>query len=118
VLALWPAVLETVRSANAMLGAVVEDARPVELVGSRLVVAFTQDGAFQQRKAEDSANRTVLTRALAQVTGHELSLDYQLREREATPPPEPLSEEELVRLLKDEFDAEQLADTGEEEDDD
>jgi DNA polymerase-3 subunit gamma/tau len=107
---LWPAVLETVRAGNAMLGAVVEDARPVELVGNRLVLAFAEDAAFLRRKAEDRANRTALADAVSRVTGASLSLDYELREREAPVKAPPLTEEELVRHLKDEFDAEQLAD--------
>jgi hypothetical protein len=111
---LWPAVLETVRAGNAMLGAVVEDARPVELVGNRLVLAFAEDAAFLRRKAEDRANRTALADAVSRVTGASLSLDYELREREAPVKAPPLSEEELVRHLKDEFDAEQLADAREE----
>ena len=110
----WPAVLDTVRGANAMLGAVVADARPVELVGNHLVLAFAEDAAFLRRKAETGANRAALAEALSRVTGASLSLDYELREREVLAAPVPLTEAELVRHLKDEFDAEQLADAHEE----
>jgi DNA polymerase-3 subunit gamma/tau len=110
----WPAVLATVRSDNAMLGAVVEDARPVALDGSRLVLAFAEDAAFLRRKAEDRANRTVVTDALRSVTGQSLSLDYELREGQTAPEARALSNEEMVRAFKDEFDAEELADTNEE----
>jgi DNA polymerase-3 subunit gamma/tau len=113
-LELWPAVLDTVRGANAMLGAVVADARPVELVGNHLVLAFAEDAAFLRRKAETGANRAALADALSHVTGASLSLDYELREREPLAQPAPLTEAELVRHLKDEFDAEQLADAHEE----
>jgi DNA polymerase-3 subunit gamma/tau len=113
-LELWPAVLDTVRGANAMLGAVVADARPVELVGNHLVLAFAEDAAFLRRKAETGANRAALADALSRVTGASLSLDYELREREPLAQPAPLTEAELVRHLKDEFDAEQLADAHEE----
>ena len=45
-----------------MLGAVVDDARPVELDGDRLVLAFGEDAAFLRRKAEERANRGALER--------------------------------------------------------
>jgi DNA polymerase III subunit gamma/tau len=104
----WPAVVATLRSGNAMLGAVVEDAEPVELDGSRLVLAFAEDAAFLRRKAEDSASRLALSDALTQVTGLSLSLDYASHERAA--PPEALSDAELVRRFKAEFDGEELPD--------
>jgi DNA polymerase-3 subunit gamma/tau len=107
----WPAVVATLRASNAMLGAVIEDAQPVELDGSRLVLAFAADAAFLRRKAQDGASRKALSAAVTQVTGRALSLDYELRAPEAE---EMLSEEELVRRLKDEFDAEELPSVDEE----
>jgi DNA polymerase-3 subunit gamma/tau len=106
----WPAVVATLRSENAMLGAVVEDAEPVELNGSRLVLAFAEDAAFLRRKAEDRASRTALSDAVTQVTGRSLSLDYALREPGTKLAPENLSDEELVRRFKVEFDGEELRD--------
>jgi DNA polymerase-3 subunit gamma/tau len=110
----WPAVISTLRSTNAMLGAVVEDAQPVALDGSRLVVAFAEDAAFLRRKAEDRASRTALSEAVTQVTGRSLSLDYELRALGTKTKPEPLTEEEMVRRFKDEFDAEELPSADEE----
>jgi DNA polymerase-3 subunit gamma/tau len=106
----WPAVVATLRSENAMLGAVVEDAEPVELNGSRLVLAFAEDAAFLRRKAEDRASRTALSDAVTQVTGRSLSLDYALRAPGTKLAPENLSDEELVRRFKVEFDGEELRD--------
>jgi DNA polymerase-3 subunit gamma/tau len=111
----WPAVVSTLRSSNALLGAVVEDAKPIQLDGSRLVLGFAADAAFMRKKAEDRASRTALSEALTQVTGRSLSLDYELREHEAPEEPVTLSEEELVRRLKDEFDGEELPSGDEEE---
>jgi hypothetical protein len=91
-----------------MLGAVLEDAQPIELDGSRLVLAFAADAAFLRRKAQDRASRTALSDAVTQVTGRLLSLDYELRAPEEAAEPVTLSNEELVRRLKDEFDAEEL----------
>ena len=106
----WPAVVATLRSENAMLGAVVEDAEPVELDGSRLVLAFAEDAAFLRRKAEDRASRTALSDAVTQVTGRSLSLDYAMRAPGTKLAPENLSDEELVRRFKVEFDGEELRD--------
>jgi len=91
-----------------MLGAVVEDAQPVALDGSRLVLAFAADAAFMRKKAEDRASRSALSDAVTKVTGRSLSLDYELRELDDPAEPLTLSAEELVRRLKDEFDAEEL----------
>jgi DNA polymerase-3 subunit gamma/tau len=110
----WPDVLETVRASNAMLGAVVDVARPVELAGDRLVLAFGQDAAFLRQKAEERATRSALAEAVRAVTGHALTFSYELREGHEPPPPVPLSEDELVARLKDEFDAEELSGNDEE----
>ena len=112
---LWPDVLDTVRAANAMLGAVVDDARPVELAGDRLVLAFGEDAAFLRKKAEERATRSALTEAVRAVTGHALTFAYELREGEGPSQPLPLSEDELVARLKDEFDAEELGETDQED---
>ena len=104
----WPAVVATLRASNAMLGAVIEDAQPVALDGSRLVLAFAADAAFMRKKAEDRASRSALSDAVTKVTGRSLSLDYELRELDGPAQPLTLSADELVRRLKDEFDAEEL----------
>jgi DNA polymerase-3 subunit gamma/tau len=113
-IAVWPDVLDTVRASNAMFGAVVDVASPVELAGDRLVLAFGEDAAFQRRKAEERATRTALADAVRAVTGHALTFSYEVREGHAPPPPQPLSEDELIERLKDEFDAEELGDVVEE----
>ena len=110
----WPTVLDTVRATNAMLCAVVGDAEPVELAGDRLVLAFGEDAGFVRRKAEERANRAALSEAVRAVTGHVVTLTYELRAGEGPPPPVPLSDDELVARLVDEFDAEVLGDTDEE----
>ena len=111
----WPDVLDSVRASNAMLGAVVDVANPVELAGDRLVLAFGQDAAFLRQKAEERATRSALADAVRAVTGHVLTFSYELREGQGSPQPQPLSEDELVGLLKDEFDAEELSGNEEEE---
>jgi DNA polymerase-3 subunit gamma/tau len=112
---MWPDVLDSVRAGNAMLGAVVDVARPVELAGDRLVLAFGEDDPFLRQKAEERATRTALADAVRAVTGHALTFSYELREGHGPPAPQALSEDELVARLKDEFDAEELP--GNEEED-
>ncbi|MGD0386531.1 MAG: DNA polymerase III subunit gamma/tau [Solirubrobacteraceae bacterium] len=111
----WPDVLDSVRASNAMLGAVVDVASPVELAGDRLVLAFGKDAAFLRQKAEERATRSALADAVRAVTGHVLTFSYELREGQAPAQPQPLSEDELVGLLKDEFGAEELSGNEEEE---
>jgi DNA polymerase III subunit gamma/tau len=106
--ALWPDVLDNVRASNALLGAVVDVALPVELAGDRLVLAFGSEDAFQREKAEERATRSALADAVRAVTGHALTFSYESREGRAVPAPRQLSDDELVARLKDEFDAEEL----------
>jgi DNA polymerase-3 subunit gamma/tau len=112
---LWPDVLDTVRAGNAMLAAVVDVASPVELAGDRLVLAFAHDDTFLRQKAEERATRSALAEAVRAVTGHALTFSYELREGVLSAQPQPLSEDELVARLKDEFDAEELSDNEHEE---
>ena len=112
---LWPDVLDTVRAGNAMLGAVVDVARPVELAGDRLVLAFGEDATFLRQKAEERATRSALADAVRAVTGHVLTFSYELRAGEEERTRRPLSEDELVAQLKDQFDAEELSGDEDEE---
>jgi DNA polymerase-3 subunit gamma/tau len=100
---LWPAVLETVRGENAMVAALLTDARPTVLEGRQLTVAFPGDAEFSRRKAE--ANSDLLRSALQGITGHTFGISFELG-REVAPEPAPvLGEEELLQRLKDEFGA-------------
>ncbi len=107
----WPAVVDTVRARNAMLAALLADARPVAISERDLIVAFPAGAAFLKRKAEQDDHRRVTAEALRTVTGQALVLRYELREdaeleqQGGTPA---LSGEELVRRFMEEFDAEEL----------
>jgi len=78
---LWPAVVDMVRGENALLGALIAEARPAELQGEELTLAF--GSTFLKKKAEDPANRMTVTEALRAVTGSRLTLSYELREAPA-----------------------------------
>jgi hypothetical protein len=110
---LWPAAVEAVREENAMVGALLAEARPFELEGNCLTVAFAEGAAFSKKKAEN--NRALLAKALRDLTGHTLELTYELRDgvdshtgySEAS---SSLDEEQLLERLKQEFGATEVFD--------
>jgi DNA polymerase-3 subunit gamma/tau len=110
----WPAVVDLVRGVNAMLAALLSDARPIAVTQRELTVAFPPGAAFLKRKAEQDDHRRVAADALKRVSGQSLALRYELRETadpESEPPGVPsLSGEELVKRFLEEFNAEELLD--------
>jgi DNA polymerase III subunit gamma/tau len=109
----WPAVVDMVRGQNAMLAALLADARPVTVGERDLTLAFPSGAAFLKRKAEQEDHRRVTAEALRTVTGQALMLRYELREEpeaEEEAGTAVLSGEELVRRFLEEFDAEELPD--------
>ncbi|MEA2208430.1 MAG: polymerase subunit gamma/tau [Solirubrobacteraceae bacterium] len=108
-LAWWPAVVDLVRDGNAMLGACIQDARPVEVTGEDLTVAF--GAPFLKKKAEKPDNRAAVTAALHDVTGRRWRLSYELHDGVGAPDGDesaPRTEQEWVERFIDEFDAEEL----------
>jgi hypothetical protein len=107
---LWPAVLDVVRGDNALLAAVIADARPVAVAGEELTVAFAPGAAFLKKKAEDQPNRAAVADALRQITGRPLRPCYELRDL----PSEDgggtvvLTPDEAFERFVAEFDAEEL----------
>ena len=89
-----------------MLGAALGAARPMAVEADRLTVAFPADAAFVKKKAE--ANRELVQRALRGLTGHTLTVAYELREDALPAGPELLGEEELIERLRAEFAAEEV----------
>jgi DNA polymerase-3 subunit gamma/tau len=111
-LAWWPAVVDLVRTDNALLGALIEEARPVEVTGEDLTVAFAASAPFLKKKAEDPDNRAAVTAALRDVTGQRWRLSYELQDELVAAEgaaPAARSEEEWVRRFIEEFDAEELS---------
>ena len=109
----WPAVVDVVRGANAMLAALLADARPVAVGERELTVAFPPGAAFLKRKAEQDDHRRVAADAFRKVSGQTRLLRYELREADEvqTEPEgtENLSGEELVKRFLEEFNAEETA---------
>jgi hypothetical protein len=110
---LWPAALDAVREQNAMVAALLGEARPSGIAGSELTVSFPEGAEFSRKKAD--ANRELLKTALRGLTGRNVGVKYDL----GAPPPgeaEPLaamSEDELLERLKAEFKAEEVFDDDE-----
>ena len=110
----WPAVVELVRGANAMLAALLADARPIAVSEREVTIAFPPGAAFLKRKADQDDHRRVAADAFKRVTGRALALRYELRdgadpESESAGIPS-LSGEELVKRFLEEFNAEELLD--------
>jgi DNA polymerase-3 subunit gamma/tau len=114
-LAWWPAVVDLVRTGNALLGACIEEARPVEVTGEDLTVAFSATAPFLKKKAENPDNRAVVTAALHDITGKRWRLSYELQDGLAGQEgAESVSdtEEEWLKRFMEEFDAEELPGEG------
>jgi DNA polymerase-3 subunit gamma/tau len=109
---LWPAVVELVRSQNALIGALIAEARPVAVAGEDLTLAFASSAQFLKKKAEDPANRLTVGEALRAVTGGRWRLSYELRDDlgadEGAPAAAERTEEDWIRRFVEEFDAEEM----------
>ena len=117
VYALWPAVVDLVRSEHALLGAVIGEARPVAVDGEELTLAYPFTAEFYKKKAEDPANRAAVGEALGALAGGRWKLRYELRDTPASQGEQgsPVrSEEEWVARFMEEFDAEELTDAQDE----
>ncbi|HKO27920.1 MAG TPA: DNA polymerase III subunit gamma/tau [Solirubrobacteraceae bacterium] len=108
--ACWPAVVDLVRAENAMLAALLSDARPIAVRDQELTLAFPGGAAFLKKKAEQDDYRRVAGEALQAVTGQRLVLRYELRDAadEEAGGEQVLSGEELVQRFMEEFDAEEV----------
>ena len=107
---LWPAVVEHVRGHNAMLAALLADARPVAVTERDLTLAFPAGADFLKRKAAQDDHRRTTVEAVRALSGQALALRYELSEGTLLEEDggQELSGEELVRRFIEEFDAEEL----------
>jgi DNA polymerase III subunit gamma/tau len=107
----WPAVVDVIRTDNAMLAALLEEARPVSASGGELVLAFPAGAAFLKRKAEQDDHRRAAVDALRTITGRRTTLVYELRAApEGEEESQAISTDELVRRFMEEFNAEEILD--------
>jgi DNA polymerase-3 subunit gamma/tau len=113
----WPAVVDTVKAGNLMLGAAIAKSRPCDLRGEELTIAFGPEDSFYRRKAEDQACRQLVTEAIRSLTGASLRIAYDSREEDADEPDHvpTISEDEIIDRFKQEFEAEEIVPHDDEE---
>jgi hypothetical protein len=112
---LWPAVVDHLRdSGSAMLSTLFDEAKPLGIDEERSVVriGFPASAKFQKKKAESPTNIERMTEAVASIAGHRLRPVYELidepGEGAAQEKAPEMSEDELVDLVKDSFDASEV----------
>jgi DNA polymerase-3 subunit gamma/tau len=114
IVSLWPAVADAVGEENGMLSAALAAATPTALEADRLTIAFPADAAFVKKKAEQG--RDIVAGAVRGMTGHALSLSFELSDSVAPPPgPATLNHDQLIERLRAEFAAEEVFDEPDEE---
>ena len=109
---LWPAVIELVLAEHALCGAVIADTRPIGVAGEDLAVGFPTGAEFLKKKAEDPANRQIVTDALRHLAGGRWRISYDLDpDLDAAGEgglARTYSEEEWIERFKAELDAEEI----------
>jgi DNA polymerase-3 subunit gamma/tau len=118
VLAVWPAVLDTLRGDNMVLATALSHGRPVALDGRELTVAFREADSFKRRKAESESQ--VVGNAVREIAGAPYRLRFEERELPdagdaSGAPAAPPTGDEFVARLVSEFDAEEIVPEPDEE---
>jgi DNA polymerase III gamma/tau subunit len=106
------AVLPALEEKSIPTASVLREAHPSELSGDTLTVEFPRTAAFHRQLAEEPKNATLLADALYEVTGRRLALAFAVGENggdgEGAHEETPHSEDDLVSLIKDTFDAQEV----------
>jgi DNA polymerase-3 subunit gamma/tau len=109
---IWPAVIERVREAEGgeMLAALLSDARPAAIEDDVLVLNYPHSASFSKRKVENPANGERITEMLKLVAGRPLRIRVELTEDEQPTLDQQaeVDEEEIIRRVKDAFNAEEV----------
>ncbi|MEI7760880.1 MAG: DNA polymerase III subunit gamma/tau [Thermoleophilia bacterium] len=104
-------VVDAVRDRSIPISTLLVEARPVEISGDTLTIEFSPAAGFHRSQIEEPKNLALLAEALYEVTGR------RLRVKTTTGPapdpaedesPQELSEEDVISLLKETFDAEEV----------
>jgi DNA polymerase III subunit gamma/tau len=107
------AILPAVGERSIPTASVLNEARPVELVDDRLVLEFPAAASFHRNLAEEPKNADLLADVLYEVTGRRLRLAFTVGEgdvEEAEEDEGPVSEEDIISLMKTTFDAREVTD--------
>jgi DNA polymerase III gamma/tau subunit len=100
-------VVPAVQSRAIHAAPVIGEATPAALEGDRLTLEFPPSADFHRKLAEEKY-ASLLRDALYEVTGRRLELEFALGENGEEPHEEPASEEDLVALVKETFDAREV----------
>ncbi len=112
----WLVVVEAVRKRQTSLAAVLGEGRPESLNGDELVIEFPAGYGFQANQIAHGDNPRVIREALREVTGKDLKIIARLAAETAPTAAAAeqdariLSNDELIRALKQVFDAEVIDD--------
>jgi DNA polymerase III gamma/tau subunit len=107
-------ILPAVEEKSIPTASVLREAHPKGLADDTLTVEFPRAASFHRQLAEDPKNATLLAEALYEVTGRHLALAFEVGEnggddtRPEAEPDEPVSEEEIIELMKGTFDAREV----------
>ncbi len=104
-------ILPAVEQRSIPTASMLREAHPAQLAGDTLTVEFPSAASFHRQLAEEPKNATLLAEALYEVTGRRLALDFAVGENGGEGPVEeeqPASEDEIVQLMKDTFDAHEV----------
>jgi DNA polymerase-3 subunit gamma/tau len=105
-------VLPAVEERSIPTAAMLAEAHPSALAGDTLTLEFSPEASFHRRQAEEPKHATVLQDALYEVTGRRLALELVLGEERRRPEEaedeRPVTEAEIVELVKSTFDAQEV----------
>jgi DNA polymerase-3 subunit gamma/tau len=103
-------VLPAVQSRSIPVASLLGEARPSALEDETLTLVFPATADFHRRQAEEPKNVGVIREALYEVTGHRLAVTLALGEGEepAEDEDDELSEDALISMFKDTFDAQEV----------
>jgi len=106
-------VLPAVQSRSIPVASLLGEARPAALDDETLTLEFPASADFHRRQAEEPKNVTVIRDALYEVTGHRLGVTLALGAHEAAveEEDEQLTEDALISMFKDTFDAQEVEET-------
>ncbi len=106
-------IVEAVRGRSISVASLLTEAKPTELAGDTLTVAFPPGNDFHRKQLDEPKNIGLLREALYEVTGRRLAVVLEAGDAEAGEVEEeeesgPLTEEGLISLLQETFDAREV----------
>ena len=104
-------VVDAVRTRSIPISTLLAEARPVDLTGDTLTIEFAPGAGFHRTQIEEPKNLAMLREALYEVTGRRLTIITAVGaapDLDEPEDPRELSEEDVISLLKDTFDAEEV----------